>query len=120
MKRDMDLVREMLLAVEECERFDGPGTMEIEGRDESEVTYHVKLLRQAGLLEVLPPSSNPYGASWSVIGLTWQGHEFLDAARNDTTWRKALGILQRAGVGATKELLVPLLLNLGRQQLGLA
>lgn len=21
--------------------------------------------------------------------LTWEGHEFLDAARNDTTWRKA-------------------------------
>ena len=26
---------------------------------------------------------------YSAISLTWQGHEFLDAARNDTIWRKA-------------------------------
>ena len=120
MKRDMDLVREILLYVEKCETFVGPGTVKLEGHSDEVVEYHLKLLHEAGLLDVDTPSRNPYGTSWGVRGLTWQGHEFLDAARNDTIWRKSLGTLQKAGIGATKEVLVPLLLSLAKLQLGIA
>ncbi len=118
MKRDMNLVREILLFVEGCTQYGGPGVVEIAGREPADVEYHVKLLHQAGLLEVMGPGSI-YGAGWTVLGLTWEGHEFIDAARSATTWRKALEMFQTAGVGAAKELLLPLLLSLGKQQLGI-
>jgi hypothetical protein len=36
---------------------------------------------------------------WCPIRITWEGHEFLDAARSDTVWIKAKNlVLQTAGV----------------------
>ena len=52
-----------------------------------------KLLYQAGLID----AENDSGADdfeWIPISLTWQGHEFLDVARNDTVWKKLTGKLK--------------------------
>jgi len=86
MKRDMDLVREILLKVEESTN-DPRGfiTLDLPGRSPQEVSYHVMLLSEAGWLEASNHSSSA-GYSWKPKRLTWQGHEFLDNARNDTVW----------------------------------
>jgi hypothetical protein len=34
---------------------------------------------------------------WLAGGLTWEGHEFLDAARDDTRWSKAKKLVQEKG-----------------------
>ena len=39
------------------------------------------------------------------INLTWEGHEFLDAARDESIWEKALGKLNKKGLPITLELL---------------
>jgi hypothetical protein len=44
-----------------------------------------------------------------ILRLTWQGHEFLDAARNDTTWRKARETFFRPAVAWTFGLLTEFL-----------
>jgi hypothetical protein len=62
MKRDMDLCRE--------------------------IAYQVHLLRQGGLIEA-EDGSDLQGLAYKPLRLAWHGHEFLDAARNDTIWRKA-------------------------------
>ena len=50
MKRDMDLVREILLAIESFP-FDGDAhEILIQGRSQDEVAYHLKLLCEAGLI----------------------------------------------------------------------
>ena len=36
-----------------------------------------------------------------ILRLTGQGHEFLDAARNDTTWRKARETFSKPAVAWT-------------------
>ncbi len=88
MKLDPDLVRQILLKVEEFP-FDGSfHDVEIEGRTEDEITYHVMLLHEAGLLEALDLSSHS-GVCWKPKRLTYNGHQFLDAARSDTVWQKA-------------------------------
>ena len=94
MKRDLELVREILLAVETA---DGDPMewidLELPGRSISIVSYHVKMLRDAGLLEAID-LSDLSGSCWKPRSLTWAGHEFLDAARNDTVWNKALSTLK--------------------------
>ena len=40
-----------------------------------------------------------------VIGLTWKGHEFVDAARNETRWKKAMGIVRDKGGSITLDVL---------------
>ena len=88
MKLDPDLVRQILLKVEEFP-FDGAfHDVEIEGRTENEIDYHVMLLHEAGLLEALDLSTLS-GPCWKPTRLTYDGHQFLDAARSDTVFQKA-------------------------------
>src|SRR5438552_724153 len=71
----------------------------IPGYTDEQVGYHVFILIEAGLLEGeqfnnarLP---SPAG---EASRLTWAGHEFIDAARDDTRWMKVLGIAaEKAG-----------------------
>ncbi|MED1747526.1 DUF2513 domain-containing protein [Bacillus zhangzhouensis] len=51
MKRDMDLIREILIKLEEDENPNDWISIEIENKDPVEVSYHVKLLSEAGMLE---------------------------------------------------------------------
>lgn len=88
MKRDMDLVREILLKMEEFP-FDGRfHDVIVDGHADSEINYHIILLHEAGLIEALDVS-NLSCMCWRPQRLTYAGHEFLDAARSDTIWQKA-------------------------------
>ena len=100
MKRDIDLIRKILFEVEEFEDPWGLSSdLEIDGYDNQVVSYHVKLLFEAGLLEaddVCEMGSDGY--RWWAKSLTWEGHEFLDAARDDSRWNKAKRLVaEKAG-----------------------
>ena len=85
----MDLVRQILMQVEDA---DGPVYAEKLGfRDTSEecVLYHVQIMQQHGLVDAHINYRNgnvPY--SGKVFGLTWDGHDFLDAVRDDKLWSR--------------------------------
>ena len=88
MKRDMDLVREILQKVEELP-YDGQiHDIAIDGRTEEEINYHTMLLHDAGFVEAMKILSTQF-IRWKPMRLTYSGHEFLDAARSDTVWQKA-------------------------------
>lgn len=104
MKRDMDLIRALLLAVE-----DSPSgrmwSAEISGYTHEQLFYHVELADEAGLVEasLLEPDG------FVVKRLTYTGHEFLDAARSDTNWNKAKEtVLKNAGTLTLEALKVAL------------
>lgn len=89
MKRDMDLVRKILLEIEEkgndpLDWFE----LELPGFTAEQVAYHVLILQEGGLIDAEDLSSMPKGFSIAPKRLTWKGHEFLDAARSDTIWNK--------------------------------
>ena len=86
MKRDMDLIRRVLLEIEESDEW-LPGAITYEEVDDELVSYHVKLLYEAGLIDAIDMSTNTL--KWQARTLTWQGHEFLDSARDDTRWESA-------------------------------
>jgi len=116
MKRDMDLVRQILLAVEEFPEPDGWADVSIEGASEEDVSYHVKLLDQAGLLEADDVSGGS-AFEWKPSSLTWTGHEFLDAARDDMRWNAAKNsVLSKAG-NLSFDLMKEALILLGKGQL---
>jgi len=92
----MELARKILLAIEACPSARGPGEFEIEGEDPERVAYHIKLLHDAGLVEATDTTTFS-GYDWFPTGLTWQGHEFLDAVRNDTIWKKTTDLMKSQG-----------------------
>lgn len=94
MKRDMDLIREVLLKVEELPFDGGFHEITVEGRTDDEVTYHVMLLHEAGFIEAQDLTTLS-GICWKPKRLTYSGHEFLDAARSDTVWQKAKAWTQK-------------------------
>jgi hypothetical protein len=120
LKRDMDLVRTILMRIEES---GDPGISDFspfldESYTNEQIQYHLGLIYQAGLIDAEPAGSFE-GASWIVKGLTWNGHEFVEAARDKNRWQKAKDIvLDKVGSLAFSHLL-PVLLDLGLQRLGL-
>lgn len=91
MKRDMDLVRKILFALEARSSPKAVFVLPIEGYDELTVKYHLLLLAQAGLIDFEPEMTKTGRVIRPlVLGLNWAGHEFLDAVRSDTVWRKVI------------------------------
>jgi DNA-binding transcriptional ArsR family regulator len=86
MKRDMDLVRTILLAIEGGKvQFVHGNSLDGSDATPEAVTYHLNLLEQAGLVDV---RAKVVGGMTHVRGLTWGGHEFVDTVRDSTVWRK--------------------------------
>lgn len=115
----MDLIRAILLALEQHPGGFAPGEIAIEGATPEAVGYHVHLLAQAGLLlasDVTVLSSGSPQAK--ALSLTWQGHEFLDDCRNLDRWQRAKQLLGRVG-SASLPVWQRVLADLVRQSLGL-
>ncbi|QIB50071.1 MULTISPECIES: DUF2513 domain-containing protein [Pseudomonas] len=100
MKLDKDLVREILLAVEAS----SPGesiTLSLENRTDQEISYHVLLLHEAGLLVGQDASVlADVFAVWKAKRLTYKGHEFLDTVRDGEVWRRTKAGAEKAGVAS--------------------
>ncbi|KPX27187.1 MULTISPECIES: DUF2513 domain-containing protein [Pseudomonas] len=104
MKLDKDLVREILLAIEAYAEPEGLIVLEIDDRPSEEVSYHVRLLDEAGLLAAL----NTGGMDrfrWQPQRLTYKGHEFLDTIRDGEVWRRTKAGAEKAGVAGLGVLL---------------
>ena len=95
----MDLAREILFAIENYPEPRDWVPIEKEGTTKKEISYHVKLLDQAGLIEPEDVSTmGKDGFEWKAKSLTWEGHEFLEAARDNNRWNKTKKlILEKSG-----------------------
>ncbi len=111
MKRDIDLVRKILLAIEAHTQPGDWIELKIDGYSEEQVTYHVKLLAQADLIEANDLSSSS-GFDWKVKNLTWEGHEFLEASRDEGRWKKAKALLMEKAGSLSYEILKEVLLSM--------
>ena len=96
MKRDLDLIREILLKIEERPTDIPPQGVTIEGYSQEDITYNTFLLHDAGYIKAIV-SKTMAGNSIYPSQLTWEGHEFLDEARNKTVWEKAKKVVEKAG-----------------------
>ena len=118
MKRDLDLVRSILLAIENDEEATGRSLVNLridDGYSQEQVSYHVKLLHEAGLIEAIDFSGGIY-LRWEPQSLTWYGHEFLDSARNETLWKEAKKQMKNIG-SSSFQVLLQILLKLAESQI---
>ncbi|ATF13624.1 DUF2513 domain-containing protein [Brevibacillus porteri] len=95
MKRDMELIIEILKRVEQEKTATNNIVIELEGYDFEVVQYHVGLLKDAGFLKA-KATYNPL--EYWISEMSWAGYDFLDAARNETVVEKAKEIAKKQGV----------------------
>ena len=68
--------------------------------------------------EAHPNGTMPGGGVFIIEGLSWKGHDFLDAARSDTVWNATKGRLAKAGAW-TFSLVLEVLKEEAKRQIGL-
>jgi len=92
-----DLARAILLQVEKNPYVNAPTTPKVEGYNNDQISYHIMLLAEAGLIKAMNCSTG-LGVQWAATRLTYDGHEFLEKARSESVWQKAKALaLDRAG-----------------------
>jgi hypothetical protein len=112
MKRDMDLVRKILMACADDEHGNAPQNLTIEGYSEEQIGHHAYLMMQAGLVEAADVSTLEDPSPVAVItSVTWDGHEFLEASRDEGRWCKAKQAAGSTG-GMVLEVLKSVLIGL--------
>lgn len=120
MHRDMDLIRQILFEVEKCSNGYAPQEIKVDGYKPEQISYHVALLGQAGLMQVQDVTSmGSSGPEAIPLNLTWEGHDFLDAARNDTMWSQAKQKAKAVGGTLSLAVLKQVLDSLLKTHLGL-
>lgn len=112
MKRDMDLVRDLVLKLEAkvlpagATDFLDPWGPElaVEGYTPEQVFYHMGLIDNAGFID----HNTDHGMQhFAYSGLTWSGHDFADSVREPEIWHATKEGAKKAG-GFSVELLVAL------------
>ena len=99
MKRDMDLIREILLETEKSTRPLDISVFVNATRPKEYVGYNMFLMEQAGLITLIkqPADNDPYYVCQANT-ITWDGQEFLTNVKDEQNWQKAKKIVaQRTG-----------------------
>ena len=87
MKRDMDLVRAILLAAEDSnEQWLDAGSLACNAWDPVMVARHFELMDEAGLVVANVTEFLGGGVDGHVKRLTWAGYDFLDDVRSESIW----------------------------------
>jgi DNA-binding transcriptional ArsR family regulator len=118
MKRNMDLARLILFEIEKRSWEETLRPLSIDGYSDEDVSYQIKLLKEAGLIKARDFSS---GSTLRYVpgSLTWLGHDFLDAARQESRWKQAMSLVREKAGSVTFEIVKEVLVAIARRQVGL-
>ena len=121
MKRDLDLVRKLLVYFEDKA---GPEPVKqplIDGYSDQEIQYHLVLLFDAGFLRCEPTRSTTSDRVIMVLPfeLTWAGQEFLAKIRDETVWNRTKTTAREKGIQMTIEAISAIATAYAKAQLGL-
>lgn len=100
MKRDMDLVRNLLLTIESHQNLTGNQLIQYGDQEDlgitdysrDQVIYHIRMLIDESMIQ----GEMVYGGP-IISKLTWQGHDFLDSIRDPEIWQKTKDGVKNAG-----------------------
>ena len=98
MRRDMDLVRAILLKMEATTAEQKQSAFDIPGYSREQVAYHLCIMAEGGLIKTVDVSDT--GSQFPLImpaSLAWEGHEFADASRSDSPWDEAKNVIDKVG-----------------------
>jgi hypothetical protein len=114
MKRDLNLIKEILLFVE-AKSDTLPNPIQITGYLEDEVNYHCLLLLESDYIQ---GQKLGYGNVFPSR-LTSKGHDFLDASRDNGIWKKTIETIKEHGGSFTLEIVKTLAIDFAKQKLGI-
>jgi Hypothetical protein (DUF2513) len=126
MKRDLELVRKLMLAIEL--RADNSYSMtndlkselKIDDHSLDEVKCHLAWLIEAKLVDGKVFLGGGGGVSnVSIRKLSWEGCNFLDDARNESVWKKTMATVKEKGGSVSFAILTQLLVSVSKQHFGL-
>lgn len=102
MRRDLDIVRGLLLAAEKADtELDAFAACD-DSIEPNVIAFHVELMREYGLVdaEIVRDGFQGVTMSATITRITWKGYDYLDAIRSQKVWRKAKDAISKA-VGDT-------------------
>ena len=99
MKRDMEFVRGILLAIEECDE-NGYSCLDTKisehlikegyNHDRNLLFGHCRIMEEAGLIRF-----NDRGRHLFALKLTWEGHEFLSDVKDKNVWDQVKEVVSK-------------------------
>lgn len=119
MRRDFDLIRELLFqiegggrSIEDCEYF------QLDGVTTDEAGYALHLMHENQLIDAIRSDEIgvPEFNSFYDVSLTWAGHDFLDSVRDNEVWKKTKAGAAAAG-GITFDLMKSLAKGLVKKKI---
>jgi len=88
-KRNIDLIRELLFITEKSHRSVAVWTIKIKGISAETIDYHAYLLQDGGYIKAdIEQLEDDTFDTVLIHSLTWSGHELLDSIRKDQIWEK--------------------------------
>jgi hypothetical protein len=104
MKRDLDLIRDILLDVESWNDSQPLtlGRLTYDGKTTQEIGYQIELLDDVGYIDVRIIKDH-VGIGYLdafIVRMKMAGHEYLDSVRNPEVWNKTKTTLEKVGGGA--------------------
>ena len=108
MKRDNELLRSLLIEVEEHPHDYVAIASDLSDIEAMRRHYHAELLCDAGLMREV---------GRDVFRLTHAGHDFIEAARNEGIWQKTMDTVATAGGNATLGIVKEILLCFLKEQI---
>jgi DNA-binding transcriptional ArsR family regulator len=98
MKRDIDLIRQILLKIEDAAPNETLTEIPIDGYSEPAIKYHLELLEEGGYIKATFAKTEEVGILYYFIeGLTTKGHDWIAATRDSDVWKKTKGVINKAG-----------------------
>lgn len=125
MRRNDDLIRSLMLHLEQADSYVNDG-IELEGYTQDEVAYHLALIVRAGLAEGPAPKYSSSGSDPTipiavvVTRLSPEGHDFIASLRDDTVWAKVKERLAKVGGSASLEIIGQVGTSVVKQLVGLS
>ena len=126
MRRDLDLVRALLLKLEAVDI--APGEMDmvdpddevvaVEGYEADQIAHHLVWLLEAGLVV----GEDPFTGSIGFRRVSCQGADFLDTVRDPEVWKRTKDGASKMGgwtFGLLKDLGTAYLKHVAKERLGL-
>lgn len=125
MKRDLDRIREILLQSEAADK----SKFNIYSDKFSDFDrYQIELMEQAGFVKITRSENIKFGGPYQSLGLarrvsspyfemTYEGHNYLDAIRNEGVWLKTKAVVAEEGGSLALEIVKSLALGFAKKQI---
>jgi hypothetical protein len=119
MKRDLDVVRQIMLQIEAH-----PVTPPVQFRtgelEDPVLLAHLQMMITAGLVNgKVSQSTGARGDVIVISGLTWEGHEWIEIVRDPEVWHETKTTLMENGGALSFELSKAVATRILRMRLGL-